>query len=108
MSIYSTTALPSLDLLGGVEALQRLLDQKAHTHIAKIAWDEETSRTIAVLETHGEQKAVDAIAEIMQRFQIELIKCRSLSHAVLQASTLAHNKNVVDFTGFDHNDPYSI
>jgi uncharacterized membrane-anchored protein YjiN (DUF445 family) len=108
MSIYSTTALPSLDLLGGVEALQRLLDQKAHTHIAKIAWDDENSRTIAVLETNGQQNAVDAVAEIMQRFQLELIECRSLAHAVSLACTLAHNKDVVDFTGFVNSDPYSI
>ena len=108
MSIYSTTALPSLDLLGGVEALQRLLDQKAHTHITKIAWDDENSRTIAVLETNGKQNAVDAVAEIMQRFQLELIECRSLAHAVSLACTLAHNKDVVDFTGFVNSDPYSI
>ena len=106
MSIYSATALPSLDLLGGVETIQRLL--KPHTEIAKIAWDEQNSRTVAVLETHGAHNAVQVIAESMKAFDAPLLECRSLAHAVTHAKALAHSNNVVDFEGFDSHDPYRL
>jgi len=106
MSIYSATALPSLDLLGGVETIQRLL--KPHTEIAKIAWDEQNSRTVAVLKTHGAHNAVEVIAESMKAFDAPLLECRSLAHAVTHAKALAHSNNVVDFEGFDSHDPYRI
>jgi len=106
MSIYSATALPSLDLLGGVETIQRLL--KPHTEIAKIAWDERNSRTVAVLKTQGAHNAVEIIAESMKAFDAPLLECRSLAHAVTHAKALAHSNNVVDFEGFDSHDPYRI
>ena len=106
MSIYSATAVPSLDLLGGVETIQRLL--KPHTEIAKIAWDEQNSRTVAVLETHGAHNAVQVIAESMKTFDAPLLECRSLAHAVTHAKALAHSNNVVDFEGFDSHDPYRL
>jgi hypothetical protein len=106
MSIYSATAVPSLDLLGGVETIQRLL--KPHTEIAKIAWDEQNSRTVAVLETHGAHNAVQVIAESMKAFDAPLLECRSLAHAVTHAKALAHSNNVVDFEGFDSHDPYRL
>lgn len=106
MSIYSATALPSLDLLGGVETIQRLL--KPHTEITKIAWDERNSRTVAVLKTHGEHKALEVIADSMKVFDAPLLECRSLADAVTHAKALAHSNNVVDFEGFDSHDPYSL
>jgi hypothetical protein len=106
MSIYSTTALPSLDLLGGVETIQRLL--KPHTEITKIAWDEQNSRTVAVLKTQGAHNALNVIAEAMKPFDAPLLECRSLAHAVTHAKALAHSNNVVDFEGFDSHDPYRL
>jgi len=106
MSIYSATALPSLDLLGGVETIQRLL--KPHTEIKKIAWDEQNSRTVAVLKTQGEHNAVESIADSMKAFQVPLYECRSLADAVTHARFLAHSNNIVDFEGFDSHDPYSL
>jgi hypothetical protein len=88
MSIYSATALPSLDLLGGVETIQRIL--KPHTEIAKIAWDEHNSRTVAVLKTQGSHNAVEVIADAMKAFDAPLLECRSLAHAVVHAKALAH------------------
>jgi hypothetical protein len=106
MSIYSATALPSLDLLGGVETIQRLL--KPHTEITKIAWDEQNSRTVAVLKTQGAHNALEVIAESMKVFDAPLVECRSLAHAVTHAKALAHSNNVVDFEGFDSHDPYRL
>jgi hypothetical protein len=106
MSIYSTTALPSLDLIGGVETLQRIL--LPHTEIAKIAWDQKNLRTVAVLETHGAHNAFETIVDAMKAFEAPLFECKSLSDAVTHAQLLAKNKNVVDFTPFDSQDPYSL
>jgi len=106
MSIYSTTALPSLDLLGGVETLQRIL--KPHTAIAKIAWDQKNLRTIAVLETHGSHNAFETVADAMKTFEAPIFECKSLTDAVTHARLLAKNENVVDFTGLDTKDPYSL
>jgi hypothetical protein len=106
MSIYSATALPSLDLLGGVETIQRIL--KPHTEITKIAWDEHNSRTVAVLKTQGSHNAVEVIADAMKVFDAPLLECRSLAHAVTHAKALAHTNNVVDFEGFDSEDPYRL
>jgi hypothetical protein len=106
MSIYSTTAMPSLDLLGGVEAIQRML--KPHTEISKVAWDETNSRAVAVLETHGGQNALQSITSALREMEVPIFECKSLTDAVITARILSSSENVVDFTPFSTDDPFSV
>lgn len=95
MTLYSTTALPSLDLIGGVETLQRML--LPHTAISQVAWDKDTQTTVAVLKTEGTQLALNALADTLIRFNIPFIYSCDLVSAIQVAQELAHNDNVVEF-----------
>lgn len=95
MTLYSTTALPSLDLIGGVETIQRLL--LPHTAIAQIGWDNNTRTTVAVLKTEGTELALNAIRDTLVAFNLPFIPSHTLTEAIRYARNLAHNDNVVEF-----------
>lgn len=95
MTLYSTTALPSLDLISGVENIQRLL--LSHTAIAAIGFDNNTLTTVAVLKTEGTVYALQAIRDTLVKFDLPFIQSRTLTEAIRNAKNLAHNENVVEF-----------
>jgi len=95
MTLYATTSLPSLDLIGGVETLQRLL--LPHTAIAQIAWDNDTQTTVAVLKTEGTELALYAIRDTLTSWNLPFIESSNLLSAIQKAKELAHNDNVVEF-----------
>jgi hypothetical protein len=94
MTLYATTAVPSLDLLGGVETLQRLL--QPHTEVASAAYDDDTQTTVAVLKTNGGQLCLNAVRESLSRFELPVNEARSLAYAIHKAQELANGHNVVE------------
>lgn len=106
MTLYSTTAIPALDLLGGVETLQRLL--LPHTEITNIAWDSQTQSTIAVLKTSGSALCLNPIREALQRFQVPLNEAQTLAGALYQAKELAHGQEIVEINGYALEDSFVL
>ena len=106
MTLYTTTAVPSLDLLGGVETLQRLL--QPHTEISRVAWDGEHQQTIAVLKTNGDYKLVEEVAKLMNRFELPLYEARGLVDAIHTASAMANTDDVVEIGDYKLEDTYSL
>jgi len=106
MTLYSTTALPSLDLIGGVETLQRML--LPHTAISQVAWDKDTQTTVAVLRTEGTQLALNAIADTLARFNVPFIYSCDLLSAIQVAKELAHNEDVVEIGDYRLEDSLSL
>ena len=94
MTLYSTTAVPSYNLFGGVDALQRIL--KPHTEIARVAWDEKNHLTVAVLETHGTHNCLDAVARSLKQFEVMLFECDDLVQAIKKAKELAHTEEIFE------------
>lgn len=94
MTLYATTAVPSLDLLGGVETLQRLL--QSHTQVANAAYDDATQTTVAVLKTDGGELCLNAVRETLSRFKLSVDEARSLPYAIHQAQEMAHGHDVVE------------
>lgn len=106
MTLYATTAVPSLDLLGGVETLQRLL--QPHTEVASAAYDDDTQTTVAVLKTNGTHLALEAVRDTLSRFQLPLNEARSFAYAVHKAQELAHGHNVVEIGDYRLEDSFSL
>jgi hypothetical protein len=106
MTLYATTAVPSLNLLGGVETLQRIL--QPHTEITNVAWDEEHQTTVAVLKTNGEHNCLEAVAEVMQRFQVPLIESKDLIDAIHTAKVMANTHELVEIGDYKIEDSYSL
>lgn len=106
MTLYATTAVPSLDLLGGVETLQRLL--QSHTAVASAAFDETTQTTIAVLKTEGGQLCLNAVRESLSRFQLPVEEARSFAYAVHVAQEKAHGTSVVEIGDYRLEDTFSL
>jgi 3-deoxy-D-manno-octulosonic acid (KDO) 8-phosphate synthase len=106
MTLYATTVVPSLDLLSGVQTIQRLL--QSHTEISNVAWDEANQITVAVLETHGPHHCLEAVTETLKQFEVPVIECRGLVHAINKAKELAHTENVVEFESFRVEDSFNI
>lgn len=106
MTLYATTVVPSYDLLSGVETIQRLL--QSHTEISNVAWDEANRITVAVLETHGPHHCLSAVAETLKQFELPVIECRGLIHAINKAKELAHTDNVVEFQSYRVEDSFNI
>lgn len=98
MTLYSTTAVPSLDLLGGVETLQRLL--QSHTQVAGAAYDAATQTTVAVLKTNGGEIALKAVRDTLSRFQLPVDEARTFAYAVHKAEEMAHGHNVVEIEDY--------
>jgi len=94
MTLYATTAVPSLDFLSGVETLQRIL--QSHTQVAGAAYDNHTQTIVAVLKTEGGQLALDAVRDTLSRYQLPLNEVRSFAYAVHKAQEMAHGRQVVE------------
>lgn len=106
MTLYATTAVPSLDLLGGVETLQRLLQE--HTEVASAAYDDETQTTVAVLKTNGGELCLNAVRDTLSRFKLSVNESRSLAYAIHQAQEMAHGHNVVEIGDYKLEDSFSL
>lgn len=106
MTLYATTAVPSLDLLGGVETLQRLL--QPHTEVASAAYDDDTQTTVAVLKTNGGELCLNAVRETLSRFQLPVDEARSLAYAIHKAEKLAHGHHVVEIGDYKMEDSFSL
>lgn len=98
MTLYATTAVPSLDLLGGVETLQRIL--QSHTEVASAAFDEKTLTTIAVLKTNGGISALDAVRDTLKRFELHIEEARSLAWAIHKANEMSNGVDVVEIGNY--------
>ncbi len=106
MTLYSTTAVPSLDLLGGVETLQRLLQN--HTQVANAAYDNDTQTTVAVLKTEGGELCLKAVHETLSRFHLPVDEARSLAYAIHKAQEMAHGHDVVEIGDYRLEDTFSL
>ena len=106
MTLYATTAVPSLDLLGGVETLQRLL--QPHTEVASAAYNNDTQTTVAVLKTNGGELCLNAVRETLNRFQLPVDEARSLAYAIHKAQEMAHGHNVVEIGDYRLEDSFSL
>lgn len=106
MTLYATTAVPSLDLLGGVETLQRIL--QSHTEVASAAYDEDTQLTVAVLKTYGGELCLNSVRETLSRFQLPLNEARSFAYAVHKAQEMAHGHDVVEIGNYRLEDSFSL
>jgi len=106
MTLYATTAVPSLDLLGGVETLQRLL--QSHTQVASAAYDNDTQTTVAVLKTNGGQLCLKAVRDSLSRFELPLNEARSFAYAVHKAQELANGHDVVEIGDYRLEDSYTL
>jgi hypothetical protein len=106
MTLYATTAVPSLDLLGGVETLQRIL--QSHTEVASAAYDDDTQTTVAVLKTNGGELCLNSVRDTLSRFQLPLDEARSFAYAVHKAQEMAHGHNVVEIGDYRLEDSFSL
>ena len=106
MTLYATTAVPSLDLLGGVETLQRLL--QSHTEVSSAVYDDATQTTIAVLKTEGSQLCLNAVRDTLSRFQLPVEEARSFAYAVHKAQEMAHGQDVVEIGNYRLEDSFSL
>ena len=94
MTLYATTAVPSLDFLSGVETLQRIL--QTHTLVASAAYDDDTQTIVAVLKTEGGHLALDSVRDTLTRYQLPFNEMRSFAYAVHKAQEMAHGHQVVE------------
>lgn len=106
MTLYTTTAVPSFDLLGGIDTLQRLL--QSHTEIERVVWDERTQTTVAVLKTNGTQICLKAVADTLDRFKLPLIESEGLAEAIQTAKVMAHAQDVFELCGYKLEDTFSL
>lgn len=106
MSMYTTTAVPSLDALGGLETISRLL--QPHTEIIEAAWDAKSGNTVAVLETRGPIGCLKAVAEIINQFKLPLYQSSSFNDIHLKAQEFAHEAELVEITNFRLEDTFSL
>jgi len=106
MTLYATTAVPSLNAIGGVETLQRIL--QSHTEVAGAVYDNDTQTTVAVLKTHGGELCLNSVRETLSRFQLPLDEARSLAYALHKAQEMAHGHNVVEIGNYRLEDSFSL
>lgn len=91
MTLYATTAIPSLDLTSGVHTLQRLSGPVVS--LSHIGWNEKDHLCVAILKTDTPQ-VLNELNESLKRFDVELQKASFLSTALRNANQIAQ---VVEF-----------
>lgn len=104
MSLYATTVIPSLDGVGGVDTLQRLVNDA--TLISHAIYDEESHSTVAILKTTGGDVGIRNLRETLNRFDVPLITSHSLLDAISKAKKFAHDKELVDVADYHLLDSY--
>ena len=104
MSLYATAVIPSLDGVGGVNTLQRLVNDS--TLVAHAIYDAETQSTVAILKTIDNELVLRNLAESLKRFDVALVTSHSLLDAISKAKKLAHDRDLVEITDYHLEDSF--
>lgn len=91
MTLYATTAIPSLDFTSAIHTLQRISGPVIS--LSHIGWNEKDHLCVAILKTETPE-VLNHLSESLKRFDVELSKASFLSTAIRNANQIAQ---VVEF-----------
>ncbi len=102
MTLYATTAIPSLDLTSAVHTLQRLTGPVVS--VSHIGWNEKNHLCVAILKTETPQ-VLKELRETLGRFDCALKESSFLSSALRDANQVA---DVVEFDDIREDNPHDL
>lgn len=102
MTLYATTAIPSLDLTSAIHTLQRLSGPVVS--LSHIGWNEKDHLCVAVLKTETPQ-VITELKETLSKFNCALNESNILSTAIKCAKEVA---DVVEFDDIREDNPHNL